>query len=142
MGEALSVTKKALLSRLLSGGPTTSIGRSALGPSPLSFAQERLWFLEQLWPGTGAYNLHFCYHLVGHLDQGSLERALTALVARHEPLRTRFIAEGSRVQQVVDDPSGIDYEVVRSSGLPMAMESAATEARRPFDLRVDPPMRI
>ena len=58
------------------------------GPPALSFAQQRLWFFDQLMPGNPFYNLAFAHRLTGTLDVPALEAALTELVARHEALRT------------------------------------------------------
>src|SRR6185436_19644310 len=57
---------------------------------PLSFAQQRLWFLDQLEPGSAAYHIPAALRMRGALDIAALERAIGAIVARHEVLRTRF----------------------------------------------------
>ncbi len=59
---------------------------------PLSFAQERLWFMEQFAPGTAAYNIPVARRLRGPLDRPALQRALDAVIARHETLRSRYPA--------------------------------------------------
>src|SRR6186713_1836042 len=64
--------------------------RDEAGDCPLSFAQERLWFLDQLSPGNAAYVITGAAHLAGRLDVASLQHALNALVGRHEILRTTF----------------------------------------------------
>src|SRR4051812_45927736 len=66
---------------------------------PLSFAQEGLWFLEQLQPGNTAYNLSAAYRLRGALDIDALRRALDEVVRRHESLRTSFRVEQGRPVQ-------------------------------------------
>ncbi|HLL48703.1 MAG TPA: amino acid adenylation domain-containing protein, partial [Longimicrobiaceae bacterium] len=73
------------------------------GPLPLSFAQQRLWFLDRLTPGSAAYNLFYALRLRGPLDARALERALAELVRRHETLRTVFVpaADGGAVQRVL-----------------------------------------
>ncbi len=117
------------------------------GRLPLSFAQQRLWFLEQLAPGTATYNVQVALRLNGRLDPGALAGALEALVARHEVLRTSFPAlDGEPVQEI--SPTGaallsrIDLAV-----LPEALRArtaqwiAREEAARPFDLERGPLLR-
>src|SRR5690349_11975551 len=71
---------------------------------PLSFAQERLWFLTQLEPENPSYNVPVALRLTGDLDLEALERSLNAIVARHEPLRTKFAAvDGEPFQFVYAD---------------------------------------
>ena len=64
------------------------------GNLPLSFAQQRLWFLDRLLPDKAAYNIPAVWRLRGQLDALALERSLNELVARHETLRTRFVLSG------------------------------------------------
>ena len=74
--------------------------------SPPSYAQERLWFLDQLEPLGSAYNMPMAMRLEGCLDATALERSLAALVERHESLRTRFEMVEGACLQVVDEPDG------------------------------------
>src|SRR5689334_12303449 len=77
------------------------VPRAAL---PLSFAQQRLWFLDQLEPGSAAYNLSGRLHLEGRLDASALEASLNEIVRRHEALRTIFTArDGAAVQIVLSE---------------------------------------
>src|SRR6266480_2623804 len=79
---------------------------------PLSFAQQRLWFLDQLEPGGTQYLIRVALRLTGPLDVTALERALSELVARHEALRTRFAAdESGRPHQIIDPPAPVTLEV-------------------------------
>ncbi|HEX4954997.1 MAG TPA: amino acid adenylation domain-containing protein [Thermoanaerobaculia bacterium] len=116
---------------------------------PLSFAQERLWFMDQLQPGTAAYNVARCVRLTGRLAPAALARALAALRERHESLRTVFLSEEGRAYQVVQSPE----EAPRSpyvdlgglGGEARAVEAArlaGQEARRPFDLARGPLLRL
>ncbi|MCB1056537.1 MAG: TauD/TfdA family dioxygenase, partial [Acidobacteria bacterium] len=116
------------------------------GPAPLSFAQQRLWFLDQLNPGTAAFNLAFAFRLRGGLDRQALTRALDDVVERHEVLRSRFpsvegtprqvpAAEGRNLLPVIDvSRMGAAAEVL-IVGLCEAV------ARRPFDLERGPLVR-
>ncbi|MEU9247308.1 amino acid adenylation domain-containing protein [Streptomyces sp. NPDC048385] len=104
----------------------------------LSFAQQRLWFFDQLMPGNPFYNLAFAYRLSGPLDVPALERAVTEIVARHEALRTRFAADAGVPRQVVDPSYTLRLPVEdlgqRSDPLREAHRLADEEAREPFDL--------
>ncbi len=106
------------------------------GDLPLSFAQERLWFLDQLTPGSPAYNVPAAFDVRGALDVPALERAFAAVVRRHEVLRTSFPCRGARPVQEIAAPSGWTLPVEDFS--PTA---AAEEALRPFDLARGPLLR-
>ncbi|HEX6037550.1 amino acid adenylation domain-containing protein, partial [Longimicrobium sp.] len=116
-------------------------------PIPLSFAQERLWFLDQLDPGSAAYNVPFGLVLEGALDAGALGRALAEVVRRHEVLRTAFEPGESGPVQVILPPDAFRVESVDLSHLPAdAVEGEMArrmedEARRPFDLARGPLIR-
>src|SRR5207245_6742090 len=71
--------------------------------SPLSFAQERLWFLDQLEPNSPLYNITTVARLSGTLDVEALRRSLNVLVERHESLRTRIISANQEPAQVVEE---------------------------------------
>ncbi|HEX8320035.1 amino acid adenylation domain-containing protein, partial [Longimicrobium sp.] len=114
---------------------------------PLSFAQERLWFIDRLEPGSAVYNMPMASRLEGTLDEAALERALGEIVRRHEALRTVFgEVDGSPVQ-VVAPFGGFVVPVEDLSGLGQAdleaavMQRAGEEARRPFDLAAGPLFR-
>ncbi|HYH82065.1 MAG TPA: condensation domain-containing protein, partial [Longimicrobium sp.] len=117
------------------------------GRLPLSFAQERLWFIDRLEPGSAVYNIPVAWRLGGALDEAALERALGEIVRRHETLRTVFReVDGSPVQVIasfgafslpVEDLSGLgegDREAVVG-------RRAGEEAARPFDLSAGPLFR-
>ncbi|MFP2933734.1 condensation domain-containing protein, partial [Pyxidicoccus sp. 3LG] len=72
---------------------------------PLSFAQQRLWFIDQLEPGTPTYNLPVALRMEGALDAAALERAFTELVRRHESLRTTFVDVNGKAAQVITPPA-------------------------------------
>ncbi|HVH13027.1 MAG TPA: condensation domain-containing protein, partial [Longimicrobium sp.] len=116
-------------------------------PIPLSFSQERLWFLEQLEPGSPVYNVPFGLTLEGPLDADALARAVDEIVRRHEVLRTAFEpGEAGPVQRILP-PSGFRTEIVDLADVPESAreEEVGTrmvaEGRRPFDLRHGPMVR-
>ncbi|HEX2208918.1 MAG TPA: amino acid adenylation domain-containing protein, partial [Longimicrobium sp.] len=117
------------------------------GPPPLSFAQERLWFLDRLEPGSASYNVASVLRLDGALDARTLERALGEIVRRHQALRTVFReGEGGPVQ-VVTPFGGFALPVEDLSALDAAERGArargraSEEAQRPFDLAEGPLFR-
>jgi amino acid adenylation domain-containing protein len=118
------------------------------GELPLSFAQQRLWFIEQLEPGSPAYTLSGAVRLRGNLEVAALERSFTEIVRRHEALRARFTeVEGRPVQSISPDLHP-GFPVADLSFLPEGeRESAvrrlvAAEAVRPFDLGRGPLLRL
>jgi amino acid adenylation domain-containing protein len=116
-------------------------------PLPLSFAQQRLWFIDQLEPGSAAYTMPSSLRLRGPLDPGVLERALGEVVRRHEALRTTFGEAGGVPFQVVHPAGAARLELTDLSRLAPAEREADArrlvreEARRPFDLRAGPLLR-
>ncbi|MFP2913552.1 condensation domain-containing protein, partial [Pyxidicoccus sp. 3LFB2] len=115
---------------------------------PLSFAQQRLWFLDQLEPGSLVYNLPMPLHVSGPLDLTALRRAFDALVQRHEVLRTRFRSEAGQPQQVIAAPGPLPIEVVDLSTLPAeerrseALRRVQLDTQRAFDLASGPLLRV
>ena len=124
----------------------TALPRQEEGPWPLSFAQERMWLLDQLSPGGSAFNMPFPLRLRGRLDGDLLERALATLEARHESLRTIFPIRGGEATQGVLAP-GFELRPIDLSALPPAdrqREAAALrdrDAAEPFDLTAGPLFR-
>src|SRR5262245_12097035 len=80
-------------------------------PAPLSYAQQRFWFLQQLDPWSAQYNLPFAARIEGPLDSALLQRALRELVGRHESLRTTFAAVAGTPMQFVAAPGEFDLPV-------------------------------
>ncbi|MFJ9852283.1 non-ribosomal peptide synthase/polyketide synthase [Streptomyces sp. NPDC101150] len=113
------------------------------GRIPLSFAQRRLWFLHQLEDAGENYHISLAWRLSGHVDQRALTAALADVVARHETLRTVFpVVNGVPYQRVLDVVAArprLDVSRTTEAGLPGAL---ATAKARPFDLAVDPPLRV
>jgi hypothetical protein len=146
-----SQSRKDLIDRLLKErgitARSTGITRRGAGdPTPMSFAQERLWFLDQFEPEGAAYNLAGALALSGPLDVSALERALREVVRRHEALRTTFAADGDARLQVIHPEPRIDFAVLDWSARGGESErdvaaQIATEARKPFDLAAGPLVR-
>jgi hypothetical protein len=144
-GEPLSAAKRALLERALlrrresAGASTTIPRRGATGPAPLSFAQQRMWFLEQWEPGAPTFNGARAFRLRGVLDRAALERSLRAVIARHESLRT-IVVPGAEALQAVPEDWSFELSVVPGpSGDPAGeLDELLRElSRKPFDLTRD-----
>ncbi|WP_253870404.1 non-ribosomal peptide synthase/polyketide synthase, partial [Mycobacterium sp. 1164966.3] len=112
---------------------------------PLSFAQSRLWFLDQLEGPSPVYNLAVALRLVGRLDPEVLRTALADVVSRHETLRTVFVAAEGTPHQVVLSPERIDFgwQVVDATGWSTGRlaEAVGAAARYPFDLASEMPFQ-
>nr|WP_255217199.1 non-ribosomal peptide synthetase [Myxococcus sp. AM010] len=115
---------------------------------PLSFAQQRLWFLSQLEPGSIVYNVPASVRLSGALNVPALEQSFDALVRRHESLRTTFRTEGGSPVQVIDKQGSARLDIVELRSLPVARREeeaqriAQEASQRPFDLERGPLFRI
>lgn len=113
-----------------------------------SFAQARLWFFEQLYPGSSAYNMAMALRLRGNLDRKALASAFDEIIARHEVLRTRFVSVDGVPAQAVDEPRPVTLENEdishHSSASPTDIidRIVAEERKRPFDLAIGPLLRI
>ncbi|WP_437547001.1 amino acid adenylation domain-containing protein [Sorangium sp. So ce367] len=127
------------------GAPVTPVERPER--LPLSFVQERLWFLEQLVAGAPVYHIAAALRLSGALDTSALERAVTALAARHEALRTSFPAVAGQPVQKIAQPAPVALPIKDLSALaeedrePALQALLREEARRAFDLAEAPPVR-
>ncbi|GAB4193597.1 MAG: hypothetical protein OHK0022_08670 [Roseiflexaceae bacterium] len=116
-------------------------------PTPLSFPQQRMWFLEQLMPGSPAYHVRSVARIDGPLDVQRLEQSINQVVQRHEILRTHFIQHHGEPRQHVAPTLWVPLELVDLGGLdPTTRETALrerarTELRRPFDLARGPLLR-
>ena len=114
---------------------------------PLSFAQQRLWFLDQLAPGVPLYNQQTAVPLRFPVDRAVLERTLSEIVARHEALRTTFVVRDGTPQQVIAAPRAITLPVHDLSGVPegvrerSVLQIASSELQQPFDLARGPLFR-
>jgi amino acid adenylation domain-containing protein len=145
----LSSAKQALLAKWLRGGASDSNGasdkaiprRQGSGPAPLSLEQQRLWFFNQLEPGSPLYNMPIASRLRGVLNPRALQQAMDAVVARHEALRTRFV--GQEPAQTIEAPSSVPMLSIDLREFPATQREAEArrvleaEAKRSFDLSRD-----
>jgi len=121
--------------------------RSGHGPLPLSFAQQRLWILDQLEPNSPLYNMPVAVRLEGPLNPDALRHALNQIVLRHESLRTTFPAEQGQPRQAIFPTLDIHLPVTDLSRLPIAereaeaLKIAGAEGRSVFDLARGPLLR-
>jgi amino acid adenylation domain-containing protein len=117
------------------------------GSFPLSFAQERIWFLDRLMPGNPVYNLSSDWRFTYAVDFATLQQSLDGMVRRHESLRTTFSSVNGEPVQIVATSLKITLPVVDLRDLPEtgreaeALRLATTEAQRPFDLERGPLVR-
>ena len=146
---ALAPAKRAIFEQRLAAKRQTRpvatlTKRLDSGPAPLSFAQERLWFLALLEPGSSAYNMGRVYRLKGVLNIASLEQALHHIQLRHEILRTIIRHEGNEAVQIVVPECRGKLAVVDCPNRDMeaARRLACEEISRPFDLTTGPLMRV
>ncbi len=118
--------------------------RQEMDNLPLSYAQERQWFLWQLEPESSAYHIPTALRLRGRLDIASLQRSFAALVERHESLRTRIARMGDEWVQVVsaDVSLALEVEVQRGLDEQRLLERVEAEIARPFDLEQGPLLRV
>jgi amino acid adenylation domain-containing protein/FkbH-like protein len=142
----LSGAKKALLQKRLRAAmehPREApkiLRRGRRDQTPLSYEQERLWFLDQLEPNSPLYSLPLALRFRGRLEREALQKSLTAIVRTHEVLRTRVVAENGEPVQVTDEPTNFELPLADLSRRPTAEREIElrirlfSEARRPFDL--------
>src|SRR5262249_43634333 len=138
----------AELQKMLGAGETRKssplVEAPRTGHLPLSFAQQRLWFLDRALSNKATYNIPAVWRLQGPLDGLALERSLNAVVARHEALRTCFVLSNDEPVQVIGPPSAVTLPVVDLSALPPAEREARArlltdgDACQPFDLERGP----
>jgi amino acid adenylation domain-containing protein len=119
------------------------------GDVPLSYAQQRLWFLWNLAPDAAAYNMATAIRLVGQLHLPALRHAFDSVLARHEALRTTFHGDPTQSFQRVEPPAGVHIAMIdlQSAGTNAerdaeARAQASREALLPFDLRQGPLLRV
>ncbi|MFZ0750089.1 MAG: amino acid adenylation domain-containing protein, partial [Pyrinomonadaceae bacterium] len=149
--EALAVAIEAARSGGADASPRLRIKRvtrEAATGIALSFAQQRLWFLDQLEPGSSFYNLPVALRLLGGLDIGALEKTLNEIIKRHESLRTKFATVAGQPVQVISAEWKVRLRVeeVSASSEAERVEKVArraeVEAREGFDLAAGPLLRV
>ena len=122
--------------------------RSAPGPVALSHAQTRAWFLARFEPGDPAYNQPHAYRLAGAVDVDALRASLQAVADRHEIMRTTYAQIDDEPRQIVREGARVELQRLDLSAVPEATreqalrDALAAEARRPFDLEADLPVRF
>lgn len=152
---ALSAQQRAALERMLKKQPQVALEASAAciprradsGPAPLSFAQQRLWFLDRLVGANPFYNQLAVMRLPSVVDCPTLERALRELIRRHESLRTRFASVDGQPVQIIEPELPFTLEVADLRHIPAecreaeAVRRASEAAHQPFDLSRAPLFR-
>ncbi len=146
---AEAIKLKQATGKSSSGPEAKTIRKAERGsPLPLSFAQERMWFLYRLSPGAAAYNIPASVRLHGPLNKAALRWSVDELVRRHEALRTTFAQHDGQARQLIHESLTPEWaeedlrhlpEDIRE---PRALELATVEARRPFNLEQGPLLRI
>ncbi len=127
--------------------PAPAAGEGRAAGLPLSFGQERLWFLDRLAPDDPSYTMAGAVRLIGELDLAALASALAGLLARHESLRTRFPERDGRPEQRIEETVRVPFRLLDLRGLPPAARQTARRAAlgaalaRPFDLARAPLVR-
>ncbi|MFC7896907.1 amino acid adenylation domain-containing protein [Streptomyces sp. NPDC057381] len=141
--EGLSAERRALLTMELARRRAAALRPRRLPREdgeprfPLSYAQERLWFLAQADPGSTAYVMSGALRLRGALDRRALGAALDEIVRRHEVLRTTFPSQGGRPEQRVGPPRPVPLPVLDADGEDTVAAAFRAEATTPFDLASD-----
>lgn len=150
---ALSAAKQELFHKLLhqtgeSHAVQTAIRPvSRIGDTPVSSAQKRLWFLDQLYPQNSFYNIPFLFRLQGKLNTAALLSSLQHIVSRHESLRTTFSVSDGEPVQIIHEQAECKFDVVDLKEISekdretAAMDLFQQEAQTPFDLSKGPLMR-
>jgi acyl carrier protein len=144
-GLAVKIEKALRGERGVAAPPLVRVSRDR--ELPLSFAQQRLWFLDQLEPESAFYNVPTGFRLIGDLDIAVLEQTLTEIVRRHEVLRTSFRSDSGQPHQVIAEPSPVSISTEDLSGLNeeerqrQVSRLSSEVARQPFDLSRGPLFR-
>jgi amino acid adenylation domain-containing protein len=134
---ATAIESLRSMGRMVTEVPLVPVGHN--GELPLTFAQESLWAIDQIAPGTGAYNIPRALRLKGSLDIDAFQQGLNAIVSRHEILRTVFRSNNGKPFAFIDPDCKIDL-VIRDPENDLRFQ-VAEESRRPFNLSTGPLLR-
>jgi Condensation domain/Phosphopantetheine attachment site/AMP-binding enzyme C-terminal domain len=142
------LVRRLQLQRYASAEPTHTIPPTSGKRFPLSYAQERIWFLQQVEPESVAYHCPLLMRVSGPLDLTTLHNVFVEIIRRHAILRTTFVRASKGIEQVVALAGGVPFRIIdwRARQTPGsdadAMRQLAAEARRPFDLNCGPLFRL
>ena len=145
-GLVVHVVDEQAQSRWSSAPPLSPVPREQA--LPLSYAQQRLWFLDQLEPGSAFYNMPVSVELLGRLDLKALRQTFSALVERHESLRTVFTMDAGEAVQQIRTEITVPLPVIDLSGLAaperllQSQLLAQSESVKPFNLSTGPLLRV
>ncbi|HWX43332.1 MAG TPA: condensation domain-containing protein, partial [Blastocatellia bacterium] len=146
--------KRKLFEYLLEEEEGIDLSKTKIAPAaeheamPLSFAQQRLWFLDQLQPGSPTYNIPGAFRIRGPLNVAALRQSIHEVVRRHEALRTTFVVASGRLAQVISSVVALAPSLIDPRDLPRTQREAAIqgfiteEAGRGFDLQNGPLLRV
>ncbi|HYR85173.1 MAG TPA: amino acid adenylation domain-containing protein, partial [Terriglobia bacterium] len=145
---ALGLERRRWQDKGLAPPPLVPVAREA-GTQifPQTFAQQRVWFMEQLEPNTPTYNIPTALTFTGKLDVQALEESLNDLIERHETLRTKFGVQDDRLVQIIEPKLRVSVELSNLEALPVderqpqARRLMDEEAQRPFNLSLGPLVR-
>jgi len=137
----IAATAQEIGGNALQGGRSLQSRGDKSGELPLSYAQERLWFIEKLEDTAGAYNIPSLFELPDDVDLNRLEQALNHVIARHEALRTNFVEHQGHPCQVIRDTLYLPLEVVEIADEGERCAQMQAFAHRPFDLADDALLR-
>ncbi|NER91291.1 amino acid adenylation domain-containing protein, partial [Moorena sp. SIO3A2] len=144
--EIITFLQQANLKREFNENLIKPIERNG-NPPPLSYAQQRLWFIEKMALSSNAYNMPLTLHLVGQLDYAALQKSLNQIIARHETLRTTFSEINGTPVQIIQPPFELELPRKDLSGLTPSeattklQQLLQQENELSFNLEVDPPIR-
>ncbi|WP_166635817.1 MULTISPECIES: non-ribosomal peptide synthetase [Idiomarina] len=138
----MSLAQKILVKKRAAAQVVRPLVQDRFSPQPLSAAQQRLWFMEQLDNVGVAYSVPVLYRLQGKLDIELLQQALNTIVARHEILRTLFVATDSAPKAQLVENLDVTIEHVVAADFDSALAKVSAQLKQPFDLATGPLLRV